>query len=110
MASKARLRRRKVYKAFLDLKKKYDRIDREGLWKTLKYMEWVVTAESYLNFYVNSEAHVGIRGKKSDWLKGTYSLFPFLSFPFLPEAYVRQPRVREYGDDMDRYLFVLVLY
>ena len=60
-------KRKKLYVAFMDLKKVYDRVDRRALWGALKiYGVGGKLLEEVRAFYIDSKAIVRICGEKSE--------------------------------------------
>ncbi len=57
-----------VYAIFIDLKKAYDSVDREALWKVLEAYDLPPKINRILqNLYDGNQAAVKLRGKKSEW-------------------------------------------
>ncbi len=60
-------RDRKLFAAFTDLEKAYDRVDRKGLWDTLRvYRVGGKLLEGIRSFYENASASVRVNGELSE--------------------------------------------
>ncbi len=58
---------RKLFAAFMDLEKAYDRVDRKGLWETLRvYGVGGKLLEGVRSFYENATASVRVNGELSE--------------------------------------------
>ncbi len=61
---------RKRFAAFMDLEKAYDRVDRKGLWETLRvYGVGGKLLEGVRSFYENASASVRVNGELSESFK-----------------------------------------
>ena len=57
-----------MFRAFMDLEKAYDRVDRDSLWQILRlYGVGGELLKALQNFYVDSRACGKIRNKVSEW-------------------------------------------
>ena len=67
IGEKEREKKRRMYVGFMDLKKAYDRVNREALWQVLRmYDVGVKVMNGIKSMYVNSLASVRVKGGENE--------------------------------------------